>query len=114
MCIRDSHITCFEKFIIIIIKEYGEIGNYKKFEGDFILQTMFIRGEFEGKQIDNTTKKEITAWLELVKEMNPREVMIYTIDRQTPAKKLKKVPLKDLKNIAEKVKQLGIKTNIAG
>ena len=43
---------------------------------------MFIRGEFEGKQIDNTTKKEITAWLELVKEMNPREVMIYTIDRQ--------------------------------
>ena len=46
--------------------------------------------------------------------MNPREVMIYTIDRQTPAKKLKKVPLKDLKNIAEKVKQLGIKTNIAG
>ena len=91
-----------------------QVEHYKKFEGDFILQTMFIRGEFEGKQIDNTTKKEITAWLELVKEMNPREVMIYTIDRQTPAKKLKKVPLKDLKNIAEKVKQLGIKTNIAG
>ena len=87
---------------------------YKKFNGNFILQTMFIRGEFEGKQIDNTTEKEISAWLELIKEMNPREVMIYTIDRQTPAKQLKKVPFKELEKIAKKVNQLGIQTNIAG
>lgn len=87
---------------------------YKKFNGNFILQTMFLRGEFEGNKIDNTTEKEVTAWLELVREMNPREVMIYTIDRQTPTKQLKKVPLEDLKKIAERVKQLGIKTNVAG
>jgi wyosine [tRNA(Phe)-imidazoG37] synthetase (radical SAM superfamily) len=87
---------------------------YKKFNGNFILQTMFLRGEFEGNKIDNTTEKEVSAWLELVREMNPREVMIYTIDRQTPTKQLKKVPLEDLKKIAERVKQLGIKTNVAG
>ncbi|MDO5524103.1 MAG: radical SAM protein, partial [Bacteroidia bacterium] len=56
---------------------------YKRFGGDFILQTMFLRGEFEGKQIDNTTEEEISAWLQLVRELNPREVMIYTIDRET-------------------------------
>jgi len=87
---------------------------YKKFNGNFILQTMFLRGEFEGNKIDNTTEKEVSAWLELVREMNPHEVMIYTIDRQTPTKQLKKVPLEDLKKIAERVKQLGIKTNVAG
>jgi len=87
---------------------------YKKFNGNFILQTMFLRGEFGDNKIDNTTEKEVSAWLELVREMNPREVMIYTIDRQTPTKQLKKVPLEDLKKIAERVKQLGIKTNVAG
>ncbi len=87
---------------------------YKKFNGNFILQTMFLRGEFEGNKIDNTTEKEVSAWLELVREMNPREVMIYTIDRQTPTKQLKKVPFEDLKKIAERVKQPGIKTNVAG
>lgn len=57
---------------------------------------MFIRGEFEGEVIDNTTEEEISAWLELVRELKPREVMIYTIDRETPVKTLEKVPLGDL------------------
>lgn len=87
---------------------------YKRFQGDFILQTMFIRGWFEGNQIDNTTEKEISAWLELVRALNPREVMIYTIDRETPAKELVKVPIDDLQKIADRVKELGIQTNVAG
>ena len=87
---------------------------YKQFEGNFVLQTMFIRGSFEGQSVDNTTEEEVSAWLKLVEELNPREVMIYTIDRETPAKELKKAPLEVLNEIAEKVKQLGIKTNVAG
>ncbi len=87
---------------------------YKKFKGNFVLQTMFLRGEFEGKEIDNSKKEDVLAWLELVKEMNPREVMIYTIDRETPAKGLKKVSLHTLQEIAKRVELLGIKTNVAG
>ena len=87
---------------------------YKRFQGDFILQTMFVRGRFEGKEVDNTTEKEISAWLELVKSLNPREVMIYTIDRETPAKELEKVPVGDLQKIATRVRELGIQTNVAG
>ena len=86
----------------------------KKFNGDFILQTMFIKGEFEGHPIDNTTEKEISAWLKLVQELNPREVMIYTIDRETPVKSLEKASLETLNNIAERVGELGIKTSVAG
>ncbi len=87
---------------------------YKRFEGNFILQTMFLRGEFEGQQIDNTTEEEVSAWLQLVRELNPLEVMIYTIDRETPAKQLQKVSVEELRKIADRVGELGIKTNVAG
>jgi wyosine [tRNA(Phe)-imidazoG37] synthetase (radical SAM superfamily) len=87
---------------------------YRKFEGNFILQTMFLKGEFEGTQIDNTTEREVSAWLELVDALRPREVMIYTIDRETPAGRLKKAPVETLNAIAKKVQQLGIATNVAG
>lgn len=87
---------------------------YKRFEGNFILQTIFLRGEFEGKQIDNTIEEEVSAWLQLVRELNPREVMIYTIDRETPAKQLQKVSVEELRKIADRVGELGIKTNVAG
>jgi wyosine [tRNA(Phe)-imidazoG37] synthetase (radical SAM superfamily) len=87
---------------------------FKRFRGDFILQTMFVRGRFEGKEIDNTTEKELSAWLELVRTLTPREVMIYTVDRETPAHELKKTPVGDLQQIADRVGELGIKTNVAG
>lgn len=91
-----------------------QVAQYKKFQGNFILQTMFLKGVFEGKEIDNTTEKEISAWLELVMTLQPREVMIYTIDRETPASGLEKAPLAVLQNIAARVTESGIKTNVAG
>ncbi len=87
---------------------------YKRFGNDFILQTMFLKGEFEEKYINNSTEEEVSAWLELVKELKPREVMIYTIDRETPAKRLEKVSIERLREIAAEVEKLGIKTNVAG
>jgi len=87
---------------------------FKKFDGDFILQTMFLRGTHNGKVVDNATEEEISAWLEIVKETQPKEVMIYTIDRETPEKNLEKVPLSELQAIGNRVEELGIKVNIAG
>ena len=91
-----------------------QIELFKKFDGNFIMQTMFVRGSHNGKVVDNTTEEEVSAWLEAVKATNPREVMIYTIDRETPEKSLEKVPLEELKRIGDKIEQLGIKVNIAG
>jgi len=91
-----------------------QIALFKRFEGNFIMQTMFLRGSHNGKIIDNTTEEEISAWLEAVKATNPREVMIYTIDRETPEKNLEKVSLEDLRKIGERIENLGIKVNIAG
>lgn len=91
-----------------------QIEFFKKFEGNFILQTMFVRGSHNGKIVDNTTEEEVNGWLDIIKMTHPKEVMIYTIDRETPEKNLEKVSLRELKHIGEKVEQLGIKINIAG
>lgn len=84
------------------------------FNGKVIIQTMFVRGSFKGKTIDNTTEKEISAWLDLIKKINPLQVMIYTIARDTPIETLEKVPIKDLNSIADRIKKLGIDIQVSG
>jgi wyosine [tRNA(Phe)-imidazoG37] synthetase (radical SAM superfamily) len=86
----------------------------QRFHHDFILQTMFLRGECEGAAIDNTTPGEVTRWLEVVDLLRPREVMIYTIDRETPARGLQKISLHELEQIAEGVRRLGIPVRVSG
>ncbi|MBR6496601.1 MAG: radical SAM protein, partial [Rikenellaceae bacterium] len=76
--------------------------------------TMFLRGNYEGQVVDNTTEEEVSAWLELVAKIAPRKVMIYTIDRDTPAQDLHKVSVEDLKQIASRVEALGIECSVAG
>jgi wyosine [tRNA(Phe)-imidazoG37] synthetase (radical SAM superfamily) len=92
----------------------GIVDNMMKFSGQLIIQTMFLRGEYAGKRVDNTTEREVSAWLELVKKIHPRQVMIYTIDRDTPAENLEKVPVTELRTIASRVEALGIPVSVAG
>jgi len=91
-----------------------QIELFQKFEGNFIMQTMFLRGTHNGKTVDNTTEEEVSAWLEAVKATYPKEVMIYTIDRETPEKNLEKVPVDELREIGKRVEELGIKVIISG
>ena len=84
------------------------------FNGKVIIQTMFVRGMFKGHYIDNTTERELSAWLELIKKINPRQVMIYTIARDTPINTLEKIPLKDLTSIAKRVKEIGLDIQVSG
>lgn len=87
----------------------------KLFDGRFIIQTLFVRGEYNGKTIDNTTDEEVNAWLEKIKELNPQSVMIYTIERDTPlGNKLHKIPLSELNAIAARVEAAGITTSVSG
>jgi wyosine [tRNA(Phe)-imidazoG37] synthetase (radical SAM superfamily) len=89
------------------------VENMKQFEGKFILQTMFVKGEYEGKKVDNTTDEELSAWLKLVKEVNPQLVMIYTIARDTPAPDLEKVSYEELKSISLILEKEGFKVQIS-
>ena len=69
------------------------IEEMKAFKGNLIIQTMFMKGESQGKSVDNTTDEYVLPWLEAVKEIAPRQVMIYTIDRETPDHDLKKAEI---------------------
>ena len=88
------------------------IGNLKLFNKNLIIQTLFIRGTYEGLAIDNTTPQEISRLLELYHDINPDEVQVYTIARDTPINTLNKVPLSDLEDIAASIEELGIKTSV--
>ena len=83
------------------------------FNGKVIIQTMFVRGSFEGKKVDNTTEIEISEWLKLVKKINPLQVMIYTIARDTPINTLEKVPLKELEIIASRIRAAGFDVQVS-
>lgn len=87
----------------------------KRFKGKVIIQTLFIRGTHLGQSFDNTTDKEVEAWIGLLKVIKPESVMIYTIDREPAIKTMEKIPLSVLSRIASKVEQeTGIKTSVAG
>ncbi len=73
------------------------------FGSDCIIQTMFLRGEYDGIRIDNTTPAEVDALIEAYRIIRPAEVMIYSIDRKTPAEHLEKVSREELDRIAEKI-----------
>ena len=90
------------------------IENLKRFNGKVIVQTLFLRGTYNGAIINNTTEKEISKWLEAIKYIEPEEVMVYTFARNTPADTLEKVPQDELNKIADKVRKLGIDVLVAG
>ena len=78
------------------------------FNGDFTLQTCFLRGEHRGLRIDNTTPEELTAWYAAVWRLHPKQVMIYVIDRATPVKPLEKVSREEMERIAAPLRERGI------
>ena len=98
----------------IDIKADELIQNLIKFEGRLIVQTLFLRGIYGGKSIDNTTEREISGWLDAIGRIRPSEVMIYTIARDTPeGGLLKKIPPEELEAIAMRVENIGIKTQVS-
>ena len=78
-----------------------------------IIQTMFMQGEYDGKSTSNVSDAFVQPWLDSIKYISPREVMIYTIDRETPAKGLLKATREQLDSIQTRVKALGIPCRVA-
>ncbi|MBR1503096.1 MAG: radical SAM protein [Prevotella sp.] len=84
------------------------IERMKAFNGHLIIQTMFMRGECDGESVDNTGEAYVGPWLEAVKDIRPQQVMIYTIDRETPTQGLLKATHEQLDQIRDRVIAAGI------
>lgn len=84
------------------------------FQGDFILQTMFLKGIVDGKPVDCTDPLMASAWQTLVLRLRPRCVMMYTLDRRTPLDTLEKVTVEEMEEIAAPLRDQGIEIQIKG
>lgn len=84
------------------------IRHLKAYNGNCIIQTMFLKGTYNGKDVDNTSDAYVLPWIEAIKEIAPRQVMIYTIDRETPGHSLLKASREELDRIVSLIEKEGI------
>ena len=89
------------------------VEQFKQFDSCFILQTMFLKGRCNEGDIDNTSSTEIDAYLNLLNQIRPEKVMIYTIARDTPSDTLEKISKEKMDHIAEQIRALGITTEVS-
>ena len=90
----------------------GVIADLKRFQGKCVVQTIMIRGEYDGERFDNTTDVELQALLNAYLEIQPREVMLYSIDRKTPAENLEKVSKEEMERIAQRFREAGLTVQV--
>ena len=84
------------------------IGNLKKFDGDFILQTMFLKSQ----DFDSASPEVLDGWMDIVRELKPREIMVYTLDRETPQKGLVKYSVEQMEELVRPLIEEGFKIQI--
>lgn len=84
-----------------------------QFNGDFTLQTCFLRGAHDGQIIDNTTPEELNAWYSIVDRLHPKQIMIYVIDRKTPEENLRKISREEMERIAAPLIAKGYQVSIS-
>lgn len=84
--------------------------NLRRFEGDFILQTMFLRSP----EFDTVASGALEAWIDIVRMLKPRQVMVYTIDRETPDKSLQKYTVEEMTAMVQPLINEGFDIQVRG
>lgn len=86
------------------------IEGLRRFNGNFILQTMFLRSS----DYDSSEPEALAAWMDIVRDLRPREVMVYTIDRETPQEGLQKFSAEEMKSLVKPLIDEGFSVQIRG
>jgi wyosine [tRNA(Phe)-imidazoG37] synthetase (radical SAM superfamily) len=86
------------------------IEKMKEFKGEFVLQTMFLKSP----DFDLSEKERLQAWMDIVRELSPREIMVYTIDRETPDKTLGKYTIEEMSSFVAPLVEEGYRIQIRG
>lgn len=107
--ISDDYIDKVDRPVLLSYSAKKIIEGMKAFKGNLIIQTLFMKGTSQdGIDVDNVKEALIAPWLEAVKEIAPRGVMIYTIARETPDPNLQKATKDELDAIRDRVIAMGI------
>lgn len=116
----DNPILKIDASSDVLVKQINKpVGTYhlseivsalKAFNGDFILQTMFLKSQ----DFSTTEPKALQEWMNIVRELKPREIMVYTIDRETPDKSLRKYSIEEMTEFVQPLLDEGFKIQIRG
>lgn len=109
----DSTMKLIDQPVGKLVNVAWLIEQLKRFDGNLIIQTMFLRGSYQGDDFDNTSEVEVAAWLEAMAEIKPKQIMIYSLDREAPVSTLQKVSFAELNKIAELAKVQGFDVSVA-
>ena len=90
------------------------VDNLVRFGNRCIVQTLLLRGENDGHAISNVSDEEFAKYVEIVKKIGPKYVMLYAIDRATPEKKLEKLSVEELEKYAQIIRTEGIEVKVSG
>lgn len=82
----------------------------KQFNGDFVLQTMFLKS----KDFDSSSSEVLNGWMDIVRVLKPREIMVYTIDRPTPEAGLVKFTVEEMRRLVQPLIDEGFAIQIKG
>lgn len=99
---NSSQFTC--EYVIPQLAAFGD---------KCIIQTMMLRGNHNGRHIDNTTTEEVDALIQALLRIGPRQVMLYSIDRATPEADLQKVEKDELETIAGRMRSKGLNVTVS-
>ena len=80
----------------------------KRFEGDFILQTMFLKSD----DFDSLEPQMLATWMDIVREIRPRLIMAYTIARPTPQSGLSAYSAAQIREALKPLEDEGFKIQI--
>ena len=82
----------------------------RRFEGDFVLQTMFLRSP----DFDSSSPEVLDGWKAIVRDLRPRKIMVYTIDRPTPMQGLEKFSVELMRSLVSDLIEEGFNRDIRG
>ena len=82
----------------------------EQFEGNFILQTMFLKS----KEFDSASPEVLEGWMQIVRRLRPREVMVYTIDRPTPEQDIQAYTVEEMRSFVQPLIDEGFHIDIKG
>lgn len=86
------------------------VDGMRKFEGNFVLQTMFLRSN----DFDSSDPASLQGWMDIVRTLKPREIMVYTIDRETPQQGLEKFTEAQMRSMVQPLIDEGFNIQIKG
>ena len=97
---------------VISISLQDILGYLASFQGNLIIQTLLLKGTIDNELVDNSSGKELELLIGHIKQLSPKNVMLYSLDRETPGKGLIKISKEELECVARQIRKCDIPVSV--